>query len=335
MLTSLGILYNRDVLDRLGLSDWHPPASWRDLGDERLVGWVSAGDPRMSGSVHMLYEWILQTYGWEEGFAVLMRLGANARGFARFSDAVSRDVVLGKTAAGGTLDSYAFSATTREQRAVNAGYANRNPLGFVLPKNETLLNPDSIAILKGAPHRRLAEKFIEYNLSEDGGQQLWMLRPMTDPAERQRYPGSPHRYAICRLSVMERLYDPARYPEALRSVPINPFDATRISLGGKQYDNRVADRRRRALGDLFGAWIIDPHAELHAAWRAVLRCPPAEKERLAAELFAPPLPRAEDLDNLRGLLGDPRRRAELVNAWLEQARRRYARVRAAAERGPP
>ena len=332
MLSSLGILYNTELLDRLGMGNWYPPQSWRDQGDPRLLGWVSAGDPRMSGSVHMLYEWLLQRYGWDEGFPLLMRLGANARGFARYSDAVSRDVLMGKSAAGGTLDSYGFSALAREQRAVQAGKEPRAVLGLILPKSEVVLNPDSIGILKGAPHRALAEAFVEYNLSEAGGQQLWMLQPLQDPAERMRFPGAPHRYAICRLSVMERLYDSRIYPEAVRSVSVNPFDVATIGSLPRKYDNKLAERRRRALQDLFGAWIIDAHDELQASCRAVLAAPAAKRAELERDLFQPPCTEQE-LFAVKDRLGnppDPRLRAILLSDWLAAARARYRRIEAAA-----
>ncbi len=334
MLSSLGILYNRDVLELRGITDWQPPDSWSDLGDERLAGWISAGDPRMSGAVHMLYEWILQAYGWEDGMRLLMRLGANARGFARFSDSVSRDVVLGKAIAGGTLDSYGFSAITREQGFVDEGKLARNPLAMVLPKGETILNPDSIAILKGAPHRRLAELFVEYNLSEDGGQQLWMLRPNAIAPDGRRYPGCPRRYNICRLALLEDLYDPVKYPMSVRSVQINPFDEEILGLTRQRamrYDNRLADSRRRALDDLFGAWIIDTHDDLKAAWLAVLASPIDQRTRLEKQLFAPPCGE-EELKQLRGTITDPRQRSLVVSRWQEGARQRYRSIRMEAEK---
>jgi ABC-type Fe3+ transport system substrate-binding protein len=340
MLSSLGILYNAEVLDRIGLHGWFPPQSWKALADPRLLGWVSAGDPRMSGSVHMNYEWILQRYGWDEGFAVLLRLGANARGFARYSDGVSRDVVLGKAAAGGTLDSYGFSALAREQRDLAAGTLDRPQLGMILPPGEVVINPDSVGILKGPPNRTLAEAFVVYNLSADGGQELWGLQPQTTPEGRARYPGSPHRYAICRLPLVEDLYDPQRYPPAVRAVTINPFDPQTLGKVTKQYDNKTAEGRRRGLLDLFGAWIIDPHPELHAAWRAVASLPPDRRVPLERELFAPPCSWQEFQAAQKGLFLpaepgkrpeiDPRKRTELVARWLDEARARYRKVLATA-----
>lgn len=325
MLSSLVIFINRETRDRLGLSDWRPK-QWRDLGDPRLQGHVTAGDPRMSGSVRLLYDLILQTYGWDEGFRQLLRLGANARGFARFSDTVTKDVVFGRAVAGGSLDSYAFSAMTREQSRPGA----EPVLEAVFPQGETLLNPDSIGILKGAPHRQLAELFVEYNLSEEGGQRLWMLRPNT-------LPGSPKRYSICRLSIMPALYNPEAYPISLRSVPINPFDETQVGRLVR-FNNQLADSRRYVMSDLFGCWIVDAHEELSAAWKAVLRSRPADaiNDPLEGRLFAPPCTEAEArAANVFLRPGRPADRARLLSEWLEQARTRYRSIRQEAEARSP
>ncbi len=322
MISSLGILYDRKHLDLIGLHGWSPER-WQDLADERLVGRVTAADPRMTGVARMLCELILQSYGWDEGFRQLMKSGANARGFARFSDTVIKDVVFGRAAAGGSLDSYGFSAVSREQHDVEAGLSDGVRLAFVLPRNETVLNPDSIAILKGAPNRDLARKFVEYNLSEEGGQRLWMLNPGT--------PGGPERYRICRLSVMDALYDAERYPIAIRSTQINPFDDR--ALGNPApYNNRKANERRNALNDLIGAWIIDPHDELAAAWRAVLSHPRGPRRQvLQAVLFEPPCTEAELGAIVERLRKGPRERVELLSRWQGEARRRYREVRRAAE----
>ena len=103
MLTSFGILSNRDVLNRI----FEPvPVTWADLGRPGMQSWVSAGDPRMSGSVHMVYEIVLQrSLGWDDGFRLLMRLGANTHTFIRDSGTLTRMVVNGEVAAAGNLDS--------------------------------------------------------------------------------------------------------------------------------------------------------------------------------------------------------------------------------------
>jgi ABC-type Fe3+ transport system substrate-binding protein len=347
MLTTLGIFYHEGVLERLGLRDWQPQRWW-DLVDERLAGYISAGDPRVSGSVHLLYEWILQLYGWDQGMELLLRLGANARGFGRSSDSVSRDVVLGKAACTGTLDFYALTAMARERDQVRRGWAEQAQLRLVFPPGETILNPDSIAILKGAPHYELARQFLIWSLSEVG-QQTWMLEPIPDEAQtggatpqrdwaaagndlqadslRQRYPGAPRRYRICRLSISARLYEVERYPLEVRSVAINPFDLVLQGGPGKlrRYDNLLAESRRRALDDLLGAWILDSHSMLRAAWDAVRQLPKQQRGDLEKELFAPPCTESELLA-CRTELADPRRRLKRLADWLNQAQHRYTRV---------
>src|ERR1051326_7804697 len=63
-LTTFGIEKNKRVVEIMKLPDVH---AWNDLTDSHLFGWVGSGDPRNSGSVLMMYEIILQGYGWEKG----------------------------------------------------------------------------------------------------------------------------------------------------------------------------------------------------------------------------------------------------------------------------
>jgi len=62
-LERLCIIYNRHVLDQLGL---RAPGTWEDLGAPDFFTWLASGDPRSSGSVHKCCEIILQAYGFEK-----------------------------------------------------------------------------------------------------------------------------------------------------------------------------------------------------------------------------------------------------------------------------
>lgn len=319
VLSSFGILYNREVLRRLhvpppsfaGLTGQPPPESqgWAYLGQSELRGWVSAGDPRLTGSVHMVYEIILQGRGWDDGFRLLLRLGANTHSFIRDSGTLTRMVSTGEVAAAGNVDVNALSAVGREPALI----------GFELPPGETIINPDAIGVLKGAPHTELAQAFVEFTLS-DAGQRLFMLRPGA--------PGGPRRYALCRLSVVEDLYQ--QYPPAERSVgDSNPF-AVGDTL--RAYNSELGNRRWDALNDLFGAVIVDAHPDLAAAWRAVLRRSPETRAALEEESFQPPCTEAELEAHARCIREDsPRARTETVNRWGEQARQHYRDVRRRAE----
>ena len=305
ILSSFGILYNRQVLRSI---DQPEPRHWADLGQPGLRGWVSAGEPRMTGSVHMVYEIILQGRGWEKGFQTLMRLGANTHAFIRDSGTLTRTVSNNEDAAAGVLDGFALSAVGRDPVA----------MGFWLPQGETLANPDASAVLKGAPRKELARAFMEYSLS-DAGQKLLILQP--------GQPGGPQRHALCRLSVVQELY--AKYPANVRSVgDANPFELRKTI----QYNSKLGSQRWDAVNDAIGAIIIDAHADLSAAWKAVLQLQEARKRsELETELFAPICSEEELMTHARNIMEkSPRVRTATVNRWGEIARQRYRAVRRTA-----
>jgi ABC-type Fe3+ transport system substrate-binding protein len=306
ILSSFGILQNREVLKRI---HQEPPRRWSDLGQPGLCGWVSSGDPRMTGSIHMVYEIILQSYGWEEGFRLLMRQGANTHTFIRDSGTLSRTVASGEVAVAGSLDGFALTATARDPERI----------AFQLPERETIINPDAIAVLKGAPHRELARAFVEYTMS-DACQLLFLLKP--------GQPGGPRRHALARLSVVAGLY--GQYPANVRSVgAANPFQAGNTI----RYDSKLATGRWDALNDVYGAAIMDAHAELTAAWRAVLALADERRPGLEQELFAQFCTHEELMAHARSIVEEsPRVRTATVNGWGERARQRYRHILNTARR---
>jgi ABC-type Fe3+ transport system substrate-binding protein len=168
-LSSFGIIMHNEVLrSRLKLPIVN---QWKDLTNPKLIGRVGGADPRESSSAHMIYEIILQGYGWEEGFSILTQLGANVRDFSAGSNTIPRDVVVGQVIYGMAIDFYAYGAIAQQD--------NPSKIQFTLPPDATVIAPDSIAILKGAPNRAVAEKFVTYVLSKEA-QKLWLLRS-SDP----------------------------------------------------------------------------------------------------------------------------------------------------------
>jgi hypothetical protein len=81
---------------------------------------------------------------------------------------------------------------------------------------------------------------------------------------------------------------------------------------------------------------VDAHPELADAWRAVLNSRLAEEQRrrLSAELFAPFCTEEELTAHARRIVENgPRVRAETVNRWAEEARRRYRCIGQLAREG--
>ncbi|MBV9124360.1 MAG: hypothetical protein JO112_13455, partial [Planctomycetes bacterium] len=184
---------------------------------------------------------------------------------------------------------------------------------------ETVISPDAVAVLKGAPRFELARAFVEFTLS-DAGQRLVLLRAGE--------PDGPRRHAVGRLSVVKQLYE--EYPPAQRAVgAVNPFAVGHTI----HYDNKLGIQRWDALNDLFGAWVVDAHPELTAAWQALLHSSltAPERQRLEDELFAPPCSEEELAAHAWRITDDsPRERTLVVTRWGEEARQRYRRIRSLA-----
>jgi len=302
-LSGFGIITNERARQAAGLPEVH---TWADLTDPRLAGWISASDPRASGSALTIYEIILQAYGWEKGWAVLMEMSGNVRNFLSSSAASAVEVGVGDAAYGVAIDTYGQA---------QAGYYGTENVSFVLPEGQTVITPDSIAILKNPPHPELARHFLEFVLSREG--QLLSMLPKGSP-------GGATRNVINRMSVMPALYD-----ELVDTTPIltNPFKMHFDFV----YSEQLGSKRRSILSMLIAAWMIDTHDLLSPAWKA-LHSPAAQKlsdeqrRALLAQLVAPPCTEEELLHLADNDWKNPVKRTTLINQWQSAALDRYKSV---------
>jgi len=251
-LSGFGILYNRRVLEYRG---WPLLSTWRELAEQAPPGSVGSSDPRNSGSIHLIYEMILQRYGWEDGWKIIYQLGSKVHHFDRVSSRTVKDCTMGNTAYALAVDFYAMTQIAA---------AGRENMGLVFPKDCVVINPDCIGILRGAPHREVARRFVEFCLSE-AGQSLLMLP--------RGHPGGARNFSIERMSMRPALYE--RY-RGISLVTINPF-AEAISF---RYDPAKGAKRWEVVNDILGATVIDLHPELVAAGRRgnLEGCPPVGEE---------------------------------------------------------
>jgi iron(III) transport system substrate-binding protein len=301
-LSSFGILYSRTRLRELGVPE---PKTWEDMTDARLMGHVGLADPSKSGSARAIYEIILQAYGWEKGMQLLTLMSANAREFYTGSSNVVKDVALGEVAEGPAIDFYGWTEIAQ---------VGEDKLGFVLPEKLTVITPDAIAILKGAPHPEIARAFVDFVMSEKG-QKLWMLKAGT--------PGGPEKYSLLRMPVLPSLYD-KKYAEE-SSIRMNPFAFTESFT----HDEIKASDRREVVADLMTALMIQPQAELRACWRAVQRS--TRRDALMAEMTRVPVGEDEALRLAREKWDNDVFRARTTTAWGNAAVERYRRVKAEAD----
>ncbi len=264
-LSAFGICYNADALARLGME--RAPTAWADLGDTRLRGEIALADPTKSGSIAKAFEMLIQHHmhqrraegfsgqdaverGWEDGLRTIQRLAANARYFTDAASKIVIDVALGDAAAGMCIDFYG-----RQQAEAVSGPDGKSRMLYVTPEGGSSIGVDPIGLLRGAPNRDVALKFIDFVLSEEG-QRLWNQKPGT--------PGGPQRHALRRLPVLPSLYSEAE--RAWRSDPdVRPYAP-----------GSAMDYEPDWTGPLFGpirfivkVMALDAHEELRAAWEAM------------------------------------------------------------------
>jgi ABC-type Fe3+ transport system substrate-binding protein len=296
-LSGFGILVNRIVQRSIGLP---PVTTWADLGDPRLRSWVSVGDPRQSGSILMIYEIILQSQGWEKGWALLARLFGNTRSVLSSGYGPPRETALGEVMCSLSIDVYALS---------QVAYAGGDALQFTLPSSATTINPDGIALLKNPPHPEHARRFLEFVLS-DPGQRLLMLP--------KGAPGGAQRFSMNRMSVMPSLYSELR---GSTPVSVNPFEFA----FDFRYNPKLGSARRAILQSLIGACFIDLHADVRATWKAIQDSP--RRAELTTAFEQPPLSEEDLLALAAGDWSDPAQRGRLVNGWLASTRKHLKQLR--------
>jgi iron(III) transport system substrate-binding protein len=133
--------------------------------------------------------------GWVNGVRLIQRIGANARYFTDSGSKVPLDVGMGNAAAGLCIDFYG-----RFEAQVSNGGRGNGAMAYVTPRGESGVSADPISLLRGAPHRETARRFIEFLLSEEG-QKLWCYRVGA--------PGGPRKYALQRFPIRRDFYPSA------------------------------------------------------------------------------------------------------------------------------
>jgi len=293
-LAGFGIVYNKVVL---GLTKLPVINTWEDLASPRAFGWVGSSDPRKSGSVHMVYEIILQAYGWDKGWKIITALGANVRSFTNSASQIPKDVAIGEVAYGLAIDFYAW-AQVKE--------AGADKIGFVMPDNLTIITPDAIGILKGAPNPEVAKAFVRFVMSEEG-QRLWLLV--------EKAPGGPQRFQLNRFSVLPSLYG---LSPQITAVKLNPFSWQ----SDFAFDPKLGAERWSIVNDLIGALVIDQKHLLTRAWKEAL-----DKGGLSEQqwqrLASTPISGDEALTMAKTRWKDPEFRNQKLNEWTHFARSKY------------
>lgn len=305
-VSGYGLMWNTRYL---ALHKLPAPREWTDLADPRYFGHLVISAPSRSGTTHLTIEVILQAYGWERGWALLLQTGGNMGSITERSFGVPEAVVSGQYGIGVVIDFFGLSAI-----------ASGQPIDFAYPSLTSVV-PASVAVVKNGPNPANARAFVEYLLGDEG--QLRLFAP-----------------EIGRLPVV-----PALYAKAPKGYP-NPFA---MKLGGVDFDDKLSSGRRTIVNSLFDHVITFRHAELKAAWGAIHAADAqvakakaagrhvdgavaqlAEARRAAS---AVPLDarRASDKDVNAAFKDKPDVKSRMETEWDSAAKAAYARARELAE----
>lgn len=269
-LSAFGIIYNPDVLDRIGVS---PPKSWRDLGDPLYYGTLAMADPTKSGSATKAFEMLIQEQlaiavkaidpekvlnaeaarvnaldsGWTEGLNLIQAISANSRYFSDSSTKVPYDVAQGNAAAGMCIDFYG--------RALNEQYLKpdgSSRVQFVSPPAGTSVGADGIGMLRGSPNKDLALEFVRYVLSTPG-QRLWHYKTTA--------PGGPREHALRRMPIRKDAYSEADLAHS-SDPDVLPFERS----GEFYYEADWTLKYYSVISFVVQVMCLDTHDELREAW---------------------------------------------------------------------
>lgn len=292
-LSSFGMFTNKKIMKFERLPD---PKSFRDLANPAFLGNISNADPRRSGSANTMNAIIIQTEGWAKGWELLTELAGNTRSFTHSSTDPIKAVVSGDVAVAMAIDFYALA---------KIGDLGADNLGFTLPSGQSVLDPDPIAILKGAPNRKAAERFVDFVLSAEG--QKILLLP-------KGAPGGPRNASLGRMAVNKQAYDET---EKTRIYKINPF----TQKGFIKMDLEQAAKLQRVFNDLTGAMLVDTHDDLKKAWAKISKGGKVDAAKLSE--FAKMPVTEEEFYKLIDKWEDEVFRNQTLNGWVSFAKSKY------------
>lgn len=132
------------------------PHSWKELFTDSWRGRIAFADPARSGSSCTMLETMLQVLDGDEDQVLKDFAGALDGSLLESSGAVLEDVAAGRKMVGITLEETA-------RKWIDRGA----DLTIVYPEEGTSALPDGCAVVKGARHRKNAELFLEFIVSDD------------------------------------------------------------------------------------------------------------------------------------------------------------------------
>jgi ABC-type Fe3+ transport system substrate-binding protein len=304
-ISGYGLMWNKNYLKAHKLP---APKEWTDLTNAKYFNHLVISAPSRSGTTHLTIETILQAYGWDKGWALLLNAGGNMGSITERSFGVPEAVISGQYGIGVVIDFFGLSAI-----------ASGQPVEFAYPSLTSVV-PASVGIVKGGPNPQEAKTFVNYLLSEPG--QMVLFSP-----------------EIARLPVIPELYGkaPKDYP--------NPF---KKKLGGVNFNDTLASGRRDVVNSLYDHIITFRHNELKEAWSSIYKAEDALAKSKSpnvaqgksligdARNLASRVPiddkKASDKEITGAFKSKSGAKAQLETEWENFARANYAKAKESADK---
>ncbi|WP_457742049.1 ABC transporter substrate-binding protein [Thermococcus sp.] len=275
-VSSFGFTVNKQVLEKQKLPF---PHKWEDIATPdwaRNPPMYGIADPTRSTSNTRIYQIILQAFGWDKGWRIMTIIAANSKIYEA-SDAVRDAVINGQIAAGNTIDFYGYTAMKQNPNCV-----------YVIPKGESIINGDPIALLKYSKHPEAAQAFIYWVLTQ--GQAVWMS------PEVNRLPINPTIFNQTITQEEAKVLFNGKYAGETfgkaRPVLLKNYISA-IHAKGIPFNDTEALKTVNSLQYYFKATLIDVNGPLHEAWMAIVNAYKSGKiteqqfKQLEDELTAP------------------------------------------------
>ena len=179
----LGIMYNKDELERKGLD---APKDFADLTDEKYKGLIWSSNYNTAGTAKLIVNTMIQKYGHDDGIKFLVDLDKNIAVYTKSGSGPSKNIGTGECTIGlGFLHDGIY-------QIVDNGYEN---IGLQVPTSGTSCEIGATAIFKGAKHENAAKLWIEYALSpecvelaaKNGSYQFLVIDNAEQPAVATEY----------------------------------------------------------------------------------------------------------------------------------------------------
>ena len=150
----LGIFYNMEELDRLGLEY---PTDWDDLLDPKYEGLIWFSNPNTASTAKLTINTFVQMRGLDEAMEYFKALDKNVAQYTKSGGGPSKSVGSGECVIGiGFLHDAIYQITQ--------GYDN---IGMSVPASGTSCEIGATSIFAGCKHPNAAKLWIEYALTPD------------------------------------------------------------------------------------------------------------------------------------------------------------------------